>query len=544
MSFADIVAQDHVTRTLQNAVKNDRIGSGYLFCGPRGTGKTTTARVFAKALNCIEGPTPEPCGKCDACLEISAGSSLDVLEIDAASNTGVEDIRTLRENVRYLPTSGKRRIYIIDEVHRLSGNAFDALLKTLEEPPPHVLFIFATTEPFKVPETILSRTQRYDFKRVSTADLASNLKMIAGKEKLKIDDTALQLIARKADGSVRDSLSLLDQIAAFSSGAIDEAAVVEALGLVDKQVLFEFTKAVASGENKTVLQIVREIFAAGIGVRDFVAEMLEHYRRLLILATDPEAAHSLGLAENELANYKEQAGFFSVGDLVRLIKIGSDMHYDLKSDLDDRLVMEMSAVKMAQMEATVRFEDVLAQIGEGGGAAPSDDLFGQSEKKKSEPASFSGSKLRFKSPGETQSVPSSTTSSGQLNKPTVEAGWDNFISELRQKHPMPASLLSMGEIRSVLNNQIKLVFASSAGSTLQVLQKESNLSLIKEAASQHYKTELSISFDIDPEKQAETAENNNGMTRADIDKLVENSPRLKSLIEKVEGEVIGVKKRK
>jgi len=205
----------------------------------------------------------------------------------------------------------------------------------------------------------------------------------------------------------------------------------------------------------------------------------------------------------------------------------------------------MSAVKMAQMEATVRFEDVLAQISEGSTASSSDDLFGQVEKKKSEPPSFGGNKLKFKSPGVTQSAYSSTTNTGQLNKPMVEAGWESFISELRQKHPMPASLLSMGEIRSVLNNHIKLVFAANAGSTLQVLQKESNLSLIKEAASQHYRAELSISFDIDPEKQAPTSENgNNGMTRADIDKLVESSPRLKSLIEKVEGEVIGVKKRK
>ena len=170
--FEDIVGQQHVTRTLVNAITNNRVGSGYLFCGPRGTGKTSTARILARAVNCAAGPTPTPCGKCPACMEITGGNALDVLEIDAASNTGVDDVRTLRENVRYLPTHGRRRIYIIDEVHRLSGAAFDALLKTLEEPPAHVMFIFATTEPLKVPETILSRTQRFDFKRVSVVDLS------------------------------------------------------------------------------------------------------------------------------------------------------------------------------------------------------------------------------------------------------------------------------------------------------------------------------------------------------------------------------------
>jgi len=205
-TFEDVVAQTHVTRTLQNAIRNNRVGSGYLFCGPRGTGKTTTARLLAKALNCVNGPTPTPCGECPACHDITAGSSLDVLEIDAASNTGVDDMRALRERINLTPAGGKKKIYIIDEVHRLSGAAFDALLKTLEEPPEHVVFIFATTEPIKVPETILSRTQRFDFKRVSTSDLAGHMKNIAGRENIAIEDAALALLARRGDGSVRDSL--------------------------------------------------------------------------------------------------------------------------------------------------------------------------------------------------------------------------------------------------------------------------------------------------------------------------------------------------
>ena len=380
--FEDVVGQEHVTRTLRNAVRNDRIGSGYLFCGPRGTGKTTCARLLAKALNCANGPTPDPCGECPNCIEITKGSSLDVLEIDAASNTGVDDVRTLRENVRYLPTSGNKRIYIIDEVHRLSGAAFDALLKTLEEPPEHVLFIFATTEPMKVPETILSRTQRFDFKRVSTTDLIGNLKRIAEKEKLDIDDVAIGLLARKADGSVRDSLSLLDQIAAYAGGAIGEAEVIEALGLVDRQMLFDFTSGIASKENIKVLDLVRRVLEAGIDARDFVAEFLEHLRILLVLATDKSAGDLLNLNESELDEYRQQADFFSVGDVIRLMKMAADLNRDLKdSGLDERLLMEMTAVKMAEMESTVRFEDVLAMIGQNPGAGEP-DLFAGGQKKR------------------------------------------------------------------------------------------------------------------------------------------------------------------
>ena len=363
MSFEHVVAQEHITKTLQNGIKNNRIGQGYLFCGPRGTGKTTTARILAKAINCQEGPTPTPCGKCTTCQEITSGSSLDVLEIDAASNTGVDDIRTLRENVRYMPTSGTMRIYVIDEVHRLSASAFDALLKTLEEPPAHVMFIFATTEPLKVPDTILSRTQRFDFKLVSIDDLAIHLKKIADSEKLDISESALRLVARKANGSVRDSLSLLDQIAAYGTGSISDVDVIEALGLVDKKILFDFTEAIAAKDKLATLKLIKTIFENGVDSKDFIAELLEHLRILLILATDKETGDLLNLSKDDLEDYTKQKDFYSVGDIIRLMKICTDTNADLKfSGLDERLLLEMNAVKMAEIEATVKFEDILALI--------------------------------------------------------------------------------------------------------------------------------------------------------------------------------------
>ncbi len=536
--FEDVVGQEHVTRTLRNAIRNNRTGSGYLFCGPRGTGKTTCARLLAKALNCVHGPTPDPCGECPACIEITKGSSLDVLEIDAASNTGVDDIRTLRENVRYLPTGGKKRIYIIDEVHRLSGAAFDALLKTLEEPPEHVLFIFATTEPMKVPETILSRTQRFDFKRVSLSDLIGHLRRIADAEKLNIDDAAIALLARKADGSVRDSLSLLDQLAAFAGDEIGEAEVIEALGLVDRQFLFDFTSSIAAKESAKLLELVRRIFDSGIDPRDFVAEYLEHLRVILVLTTDPSTGDILNLNAAELEEYQQQAENFSVGDVIRLMKMAADLNRDLKdSGLDERLLMEMTAVKMAEMEATVKFEEVLSIMNQNpaGVAQTSPDLFNGAQKKKSSPVAGGSSSALPKTPPPVYSR--------SVNIAILNNGWDSFMAVLKQKNRMLATQLSMADLTAANDNQLTLVFPSSGEVNRQIVQRAENLSLITSVLREHFKANISIRFEIDPDKPTpiRATEENNGSS-VDLKKLVEESPRIRELMEKVNGEIIGVKK--
>lgn len=460
-SFEDVIAQDHVTRTLQNAVKNDRVGSGYLFCGPRGTGKTTTARILAKALNCVNGPTPTPCGTCDKCIEIAAGSSMDVLEIDAASNTGVDDIRALRENVRYLPSGGKKRIYIIDEVHRLSGAAFDALLKTLEEPPDHVIFIFATTEPLKVPDTILSRTQRFDFKRVSTADLAENLRRIAEKEGIQIEPGALALLARKGDGSVRDSVTLLDQIAAFAGDKVSEKDVVDGLGLVDRKFLFEFIDAVAAGDNRLSLEMVKRLFDAGIDVDDFITELLEHLRLLMVLSANGTTGGLVELEAEELKEYSAQATNFSIGDIIRLMRMAGDLKRDLKLGLEERLLLETTAIKMAQMEATVRFEDVLEQLQAPGSGTGSSVGLHDGEKKK----------LSYKTSG------------------TSETPTHNRVVKESQSSPTSEPMDKIDTNESIDSKQDRRV--------------ESN---------------------------------------TDVQQLIDSSPRLKKLIEKVDGEIIGSKR--
>ena len=566
-TFDEVVAQEHVTRTLRNALHNERVASGYLFCGPRGTGKTTVARLLAKSLNCINGPTETPCGTCDACREIAAGSSLDVLEIDAASNTGVDDIRALRENVRYLPTSGKKRIYIIDEVHRLSASAFDALLKTLEEPPEHVVFVMATTEPLKVPDTILSRSQRFDFRRVSADDLALHLKRIAEAEGLQIDDAAVRLLARKADGSVRDSLSLMDQIAAFAGGEITEPDVVKALGLVDRQFLFDFVEAIAAKDRRRALLMIKGLFDGGIEAGDFLLELLDHFRCLLLLRTESAAGELLDLGEADIVDYRKQVDYFPMGDLLRLIKIAEDIHRDLKSGLDDRLLLETGAVKMAELESTVSFEEILARMSDLGGSQSSvggvdsrtdggQDFFAKGAGPDAARGSSAGSSvgssapravgsLSVKRPAET--TPGAGQPAGQsigriINMPQLVSGWDDFISRLRQSSPMLASQVRMAELRSIQQNGIKAFFPASAETSLTLVTKREHAELIARTLRDHYKTNLTIEFAVDHDKADPAGEGRQTEKKISPGELLERSPRLRRLLERVDGEIVGIRK--
>lgn len=538
--FEDIVAQEHVSRTLQNAVRNNRIGSGYLFCGPRGTGKTTTARVLAKALNCEKGPTPTPCGECSNCREIAGGTSLDVLEIDAASNTGVDDVRALRENVRYLPTSGAKRIYIIDEVHRLSGAAFDALLKTLEEPPGHVVFMMATTEPMKVPETILSRTQRFDLKRVSAGELAAHLKKIAEAEGLEIDDLALNLLARKADGSVRDSLSLLDQIAAFADESISEQLVIEALGLVDRRLLFDFMRTVAESDRKGALDICRRVIESGADPSDFVEELLEHLRLLMLLAADKNTGHLMEFSPEELTEYEQQAERFAVGDVVRLIKIAGELKRDLGGGLDERLLIEVNALKMVELERTVDLQQILARLQSGGTiSSPSPQ-----QKKKAEPArTVAGPPERRSRSAEPELPPvSKTYPDRSVEVEEIRGRWPDFLSSLRRQRGMLASQLQMVELRKVEGNQVLAVFGPNGKVALQVVQKGPNLKLLSQMLSEHYGANLSIRFEFDPLAKAVEAPRGTDRKSFNAAELLRKSPRLKDLVDKIDGEIIGVRK--
>ena len=273
-AFEEVVGQSHITTTLENAIAQDRVAHAYIFAGPRGVGKTTTARIFAKALNCEKGPTADPCNKCPSCLEITQGSSLDILEIDGASNRGIDEIRNLRENVKFSPSKGRFKVYIIDEVHMLTSEAFNALLKTLEEPPKHVKFIFATTQAHKVPPTILSRCQRFDFRRISIKDIVDSLKAIAKKEDLKVDDDVLILMAKHSDGSMRDAQVVLDQISSFADGRISLEDASKILGAVSDDILFSLAESIKSKDSLKALKIIDDLANEGKDVAQIVLYLI------------------------------------------------------------------------------------------------------------------------------------------------------------------------------------------------------------------------------------------------------------------------------
>ena len=366
-TFADVAGQRHVTDVLAKAVENNRVAHAYLFSGPRGTGKTTTARILAKVLNCPNRKGVEPCNVCDTCRDITSGVSLDVVEIDAASNRGIADIQQLREAVRFAATGGRSKVYIVDEVHQLSGDAFAALLKTLEEPPPHVVFIFATTDPLKLPDTIRSRTQRYEFARVAVRTIADRLKTIAALETaagrtLELTDGAAYLIARKAEGGLRDAVSALDQVASTGRVTIDEAAISEVLGLVSRETFFDLADPIFGRDPAGTLAQLHRAYAAGFDPKDLADGLLEHLRNVLVLKVDPRAGDLLAATPEEVTRYAEQGAQHSSADVLRLLRIATDTIGLLREASQPLLHLEAGLLEMAHLEPGRTLAEILERL--------------------------------------------------------------------------------------------------------------------------------------------------------------------------------------
>jgi DNA polymerase III subunit gamma/tau len=357
----DLLGQDHVVQTLKNAIGQQRLAHAYLFVGPRGTGKTSTARILAKAVNCIHGPTVNPCGKCDSCREISQGVSFDVLEIDGASNNSVDQIRELRENVRFAPVRGRYKIYIIDEVHMLTQQAFNALLKTLEEPPAHVIFVFATTEPNRVLPTILSRCQRFDFRRIPARTIAKHLQYIAGQEGVTLTTAATEAIAAAADGGLRDAESMLDQLVAFCGDQIGESEVLNVFGLTSERVVADLTRAILSGRTSEALSIIHEQSEAGKDLVKLLADLLGFLRNLLISKVDKESLQE-EVSELTRAALQELGGRVGPEQLLRLIEELSAVESTIKWASNRKLQLEIGVIRAIQSLREVGLDQVLVAL--------------------------------------------------------------------------------------------------------------------------------------------------------------------------------------
>ncbi len=361
-TFEEVVGQDHITQTLRNAILTDRVAHALLFAGPRGVGKTSVARVMAKALNCLEGPTPSPCNSCQLCKEITEGFALDVFEIDGASNRGIDEIRELRENIKYMPGHSRFKIYIIDEVHMLTTQAFNALLKTLEEPPSHVLFFFATTEANKIPITILSRCQRHNFKRIGIEDIVRHLQGVCHDLSFNISEQSLQLLAREASGSMRDALSLLDHVMAYSQGEVSDDEVLDSLGAIDRKVIFDLAAALIACDVVATLNLVDDIYNQGHDVKRLYMQTLEHFRHLLVVRMGHAGSPLVDVPAHEIALMKQQIDDTSLESLNQIFAVLFEGGADIRLSEQPKLALEALFIKLGQFKHLVSFDQIIDKL--------------------------------------------------------------------------------------------------------------------------------------------------------------------------------------
>jgi len=359
--LADVIGQEHVARTLINAFKANRLAHAYLFSGPRGVGKTSVARILAKAMNCKDGEPGIPCNRCTSCVEITQGSSVDVQEIDGASNRGIDEIRELRENIRYMPSSSAFRVYIIDEVHMLTLPAFNALLKTLEEPPPHVKFIFATTEPHKVPVTILSRCQKFDFKRIPLNLIVKHLDHITREESIEISESGLALIGREAEGSLRDAESLLDQVISYTGATVEDRHITDILGIIDRSLIFDTSRALLEGSIRKCVEIVDQIYNYGYDLKEFYRDLMDQFRDLLVSLVAPDEAllDMIDSDRHELKMQAERAGEEKLRQILNLLIAREE---NLRMASHPRLVLEMILIKICRIGDYLSFDQIIQRL--------------------------------------------------------------------------------------------------------------------------------------------------------------------------------------
>jgi len=499
-TFDDIVGQPHIITTLKNAISQNRTAHAYLFAGPRGVGKTTTARILAKAINCEKGSTVDPCNSCTSCKEITSGTGLDVLEIDGASNRGIDEIRNLRDNVKFSPSKGRFKVYIIDEVHMLTTEAFNALLKTLEEPPPHVKFIFATTQVHKVPPTILSRCQRFDFRRISAKDTFESLKKIVKSERLSVKDEALTMIAKYADGSMRDAQVVLDQIASFVQGEVGIEDVSKMLGVVDDEVLFGLSRAIAEKEPVGALKIIDRIVNEGKDIVQVVLGLIEHFRNLSIVKISDNLNSLIDADPEKIKDYEAESKRFTIEEMLYVIyTLSNTIDFIRKSSLS-KIPFEAAILKLTKRDSIMRLTDIMDRInGLGAGKETMGQLRAEIPVKEVRPNMVKDEASGKPKIPEEEAVSKNTEEpqkaparSAALDE--VLSSWTGVISYIMAKKISIASYLQEGYPVNLEANTLTIGFPKEFQFHKEVLETPDNRLLIEEAISKVLSVDLRVAL--------------------------------------------------
>ena len=511
-NFEDVVGQEHITTTLKNQIQNDRIAHAYLFCGTRGTGKTSTAKVMAKALNCLNPVNGEPCNECEMCKKINEGLAIDVTELDAASNNGVDKIRDIIDDAKYPPQEARFKVYIMDEVHMLSMGAVNAFLKTLEEPPANVIFILATTDPQKLPITILSRCQRFDFKRISKSDISDRLRKIVGAQGVLADEISLELISRVSDGAMRDALSILDQAIAMGDGSVNYDSVVGMLGLVTNEYLFNITSAIIERNIQKAMNIIEEVVYAGKDINLFIKDLTGHFRNLLMAKVTNNPEEVLDMSMENINLIKEQGSRIRVEEIMRDIRILQEAEGNAKISKQARLYLELATIKMCKIEYDTSSEVILARINRLEEVIKSGKIqVAQAQQCSNQDDEVSNVQKRVATQdviNKEQAVTETPVIEVNTNATTsigdIQRAWHDILEALKARRAMViyASLMTGRPV--ACNNGIVLIKYEEEYAFNKIrLEKPDNIKVINEVVSEVMRERLKVRFTVETKEEAE-----------------------------------------